>query len=162
MRGKLGYSVSPLVAVVDDYSGHQTYMAIKRGASQVINLAISLDNQFRTLQMSLARSSASPSWTTAKSSTPITQARSKLAETAAGSSIASDRPEAPNQNHDHESDILITLLCGRETVSSIARKFFCSERTMYRKIRSLYDRLDVDSRSELRTLIATNRYGTAG
>lgn len=49
---------------------------------------------------------------------------------------------------------LMRLLCGDETIGAIARRSFCSERTMYRRIRALYDRLGVANRCELRDMVA--------
>ncbi|WP_214369600.1 hypothetical protein [Pseudonocardia sp. H11422] len=57
-----------------------------------------------------------------------------------------------------ESELLTELLYGRQTVSAISRRFFCSERSMYRWIRRLYDELGVRSRSELRSRVATRRH----
>ncbi|MEE1786410.1 helix-turn-helix domain-containing protein [Streptomyces sp. SP17BM10] len=49
---------------------------------------------------------------------------------------------------------LVRLLCTSMTVSEIARHHYCSERSMYRRIRRLYDHLDVGNRTELVTLAA--------
>ncbi|MER2208100.1 MAG: LuxR C-terminal-related transcriptional regulator [Rhodococcus sp. (in: high G+C Gram-positive bacteria)] len=158
LRGRLGCSLSPLVALVDDYSGHQTYLAIKRGASRVVNLAIALDHQIHALQVSLACGAG----TTQQNSTPTPMRPARETGAATVSTISRDTPDAPHSVQRDESDVLVRLLCSDETVSSISRKFFCSERTMYRKIRSLYEQLNVESRTELRALVATNRHGKVG
>lgn len=44
---------------------------------------------------------------------------------------------------------LMRMLCSSMTVSEIARRYYCSERTMYRRIRKLYDDVGVRSRAEL-------------
>ncbi|SCK48548.1 helix-turn-helix transcriptional regulator [Streptomyces sp. WMMB 322] len=44
---------------------------------------------------------------------------------------------------------LMRMLCSSMTVSEIARRYYCSERTMYRRIRRLYDEVGVRSRAEL-------------
>lgn len=49
---------------------------------------------------------------------------------------------------------LLHSLCTSATVSEIARRHYCSERSMYRRIRRLYDDLGVGGRSELLSLAA--------
>ncbi|MFJ9418990.1 hypothetical protein ACIRPT_33250 [Streptomyces sp. NPDC101227] len=49
---------------------------------------------------------------------------------------------------------LLHSLCTSATVSEIARRHYCSERSMYRRIRRLYDDLGVAGRSELLSLAA--------
>lgn len=44
---------------------------------------------------------------------------------------------------------LMRMLCSSMTVTEIARRYYCSERTMYRRIRKLYDDVGVRSRAEL-------------
>lgn len=44
---------------------------------------------------------------------------------------------------------LMRMLCSSMTVCEIARRYYCSERTMYRRIRKLYDDVGVSSRAEL-------------
>lgn len=44
---------------------------------------------------------------------------------------------------------LMRMLCSSMTVCEIARRYYCSERTMYRRIRKLYDDVGVGSRAEL-------------
>lgn len=119
------YARSPVVVVVaHDYLGHQTHTAINAGAAGVINLAIPPERQVHALGALLGLGAASPSADLDK--------------------ILSDR----------DAVLLARLLCGPETVGAIARRFFCSERTMYRKIRVLYAQLRISNRAELRSLIA--------
>ncbi|MEU9115103.1 hypothetical protein AB0D04_25775 [Streptomyces sp. NPDC048483] len=49
---------------------------------------------------------------------------------------------------------LLHSLCTSATVSEIARRHYCSERSMYRRIRRLYDDLGVTGRAELLSLAA--------
>ncbi|MFI9050786.1 hypothetical protein [Streptomyces sp. NPDC053427] len=49
---------------------------------------------------------------------------------------------------------LLQVLCTSATVSEIARRHYCSERSMYRRIRRLYDDLGVTGRAELLSLAA--------
>lgn len=118
------YRRTPVVVVVDDYLGHQTHIAIGAGATAVINLAIPADRQVHALGALL------------------------------GLGATSLRAAVADILSDHDAALLARLLCGPETVGAIARRFFCSERTMYRKIRALYARLRVSSRAELRALLA--------
>ena len=41
-----------------------------------------------------------------------------------------------------------------ETMSVIAKSFYCSERSIYRRVRQLYDRFEVPGRTELRIVLA--------
>ncbi|WP_156934820.1 hypothetical protein [Pseudonocardia spinosispora] len=115
---------APVVVVVDDYLGHQTHVAIDAGATAVINLAIPAERQVHALGALL------------------------------GLGATSLRAAVADILSDHDAALLARLLSGPETVAAISRRFFCSERTMYRKIRALYARLRVSSRAELRALLA--------
>ncbi|MFF4605283.1 helix-turn-helix transcriptional regulator [Streptomyces sp. NPDC001339] len=61
-------------------------------------------------------------------------------------------PQLPLSESDKE---LVRLLCTSITVSEIARRYYCSERSMYRRIRKLYDKLGIAGRTELTSLAAT-------
>jgi DNA-binding NarL/FixJ family response regulator len=136
LREQFGYWLSPIVAVVNDCHGHQTYTAIKCGATCVLNVAIPAEAQVKLLQ-----SMALPG--------PVIDEQPR-------STALRPVPDAAQQRQlaDGEAETLTHLLCSDETVCTIARRFFCSERTMYRKIRTLYDALNVSGRSELRSLVA--------
>lgn len=140
-----GHWFSPVVAVVHDYSGHQTYSAIKHGASSVLNLAIPVGGQLAAVRATAITAGNSR----ADSGTRVSDEPMALHERVAG--FAGSRAL-----DDEELDRLKNMLCSEETVSAIARRFFCSERTMYRRIRMLYDKLQVSSRAELRSLLATS------
>ncbi|MFG2141125.1 hypothetical protein [Streptomyces sp. NPDC048650] len=59
----------------------------------------------------------------------------------------------PPQLPDSERELL-QVLCTSATVNEIARRHYCSERSMYRRIRRLYDGLGVAGRAELLMLAA--------
>ncbi|MBK0870759.1 MAG: response regulator transcription factor [Saccharopolyspora sp.] len=141
-----GHWLSPVVAVVHDYNGHQTYSAIKHGASSVLNLAIPVGAQLEAVRATAINAGNSR----ADADTRVSNALMAPYERAAG--FAGE----PTMD-DEELDRLKNMLCSEETVSAIARRFFCSERTLYRRIRMLYDKLQVSSRAELRSLLATSR-----
>lgn len=67
-------------------------------------------------------------------------------------SVGEARPSAPAV--DEADRGLLRLLCSSMTVSEIARHHYCSERTMYRRIRKLYDDFGVRSRAELVPLVS--------
>lgn len=173
LREDFGCCISPVVAVVNDCSGHQTYTAIKYGASSVLNLAISVEAQVNALQAVLT---APP----VPGETAVQHVRVRSLPDRPAHQVAAPRdltppreiaqrgpePRAANvlvghegcQLTEDEADTLANLLCTDEKVCAIARRFFCSERTMYRKIRMLYDRLQVSGRSELRALRAVRAH----
>ncbi|AJT63379.1 hypothetical protein T261_1694 [Streptomyces lydicus] len=61
--------------------------------------------------------------------------------------------ESPPALPDCDRELLHSL-CTSATVSEIARRHYCSERSMYRRIRRLYDDLGVTGRAELLSLAA--------
>lgn len=158
LRTQLGHCLSPVVGVVDDYSGHQTYNAIKRGASCVLNLASSPNAQLSVLRAALTSCAVTTSAAQGASERSEPVQAGTPANAATASAFALQRRHARCTGFaSTEIDVLIKLLCSEETVSSIAHRFFCSERTMYRKIRALYDELNVSGRMELRTMMAVSR-----
>jgi DNA-binding NarL/FixJ family response regulator len=56
---------------------------------------------------------------------------------------------------DREHILLIQLLCGPDTIPAIARRFYCSERSMHRRIRRIYDIFGVSGRTELRSFVSS-------
>lgn len=125
-----------IVAVVNDVNGHQTYQAMSAGATCVFNLAIPVDKQIDTLHAVFTTY-------TGAAEPPL-----RLAPTIPESST--DQME----RMDEEDRLLISLLCGSRPISSIAKRFYCSERSMYRRMRQIYDYFGVSSRNELRSAIA--------
>jgi DNA-binding CsgD family transcriptional regulator len=120
--------LSLLIAVTNDVSGHHTYYAIRAGANFVCNLGIMGESQIGMMHAQLQAHRVS-----------------KRVDTPA----ARLRPVSALHQSDRE---LIRLLRTSMTVSEIARRHYCSERSMYRRIRRLYDDLGVRGRAELMTL----------
>ncbi|MGH3568944.1 MAG: hypothetical protein ACRDRH_23545 [Pseudonocardia sp.] len=134
----------PVAGVVSDRTGHQTYLALRAGATAVINLLLPVQHRVEALQSVLE------------------QAR-RASPTAGGPALgpalrAVATPIRDGLRDPRETEVLIDLLCGPHTVSLIARRFFCSERSMYRRIRRLYDEAGVTGRAELRAAVALHGY----
>ncbi|MGH3871147.1 MAG: helix-turn-helix transcriptional regulator [Pseudonocardiaceae bacterium] len=133
-----------IVAVVNDMTGHQTYQAMSSGATCVFNLAILVDKQLDLLHTVL---------------------RAHVGAAARPVRLASTEPRIPQQPAslaqclDEENRLLIDLLCGPHTISSIAKRFYCSERSMYRRVRRVYESFGVSSRNELRSAVAVSHVG---
>ncbi|MFE0021729.1 hypothetical protein [Amycolatopsis sp. NPDC059021] len=136
--------LAPILAIVDDLSGHQTYRAMMGGATAVLNLELPVGKQESVLQ---ALFESCPGADGARLR-PVARPgeRCRLGQ-------HDRRPPAGGTRVDH-SELLVSLLCGSNTIAAIARRFYCSERSMYRRVRRLYDTLGVAGRSELRTLMA--------
>lgn len=128
-----------IVAVVNDVNGYQTYQAMSSGATCVFNLAIPVDKQIDVLH-AVFRAHAG-----------TTERPVRLVPT--GPSIPQD-PVSLTRCTDEEIRLLISLLCGSHTISSIAKRFYCSERSMYRRVRRIYEFFGVSSRNELRSAVA--------
>jgi DNA-binding NarL/FixJ family response regulator len=127
----------PIIAVVNDLDGHQTFRAIDNGASGVLNVRLPAEMQVGAVLAAcdglVRRASVG--------------ARPQLA---GGAVCVLERdgevPAAPE-----ETSRLVRLLCGTGSISSIAQQFYCSERSMYRRLRRLYEQMGVSGRSELRS-----------
>ncbi|MFC7886359.1 DNA-binding response regulator [Streptomyces sp. NPDC057376] len=169
------HPMSLLVAVTHDISGLRTYYGIRAGADFVLNLAIPGDAQTDLLR---AHIRAHRVTTAARSGPAADPATTRLRAIPAGhvrhqgeghgiKHGADDRradpalrgsPEPPPAPAPPEYDgELVRLLCTAMTVTEIARHYYCSERSMYRRIRKLYDALGVGSRAEL--MSAAGRLG---
>lgn len=135
-----------IVAVVNDVNGQQTYQAMSAGATCVLNLAIPMDKQIDTLCAVL------------RAHTGATGRPFRLVAT--GPTVP-ESSVGPTRCTDEQSKLLIDMLCGSHTVSSIAKRFYCSERSMYRRVRRIYDVFGVSNRSELRSAIAVSHAGVA-
>lgn len=130
----------PVAGVVSDRTGHQTYLALRAGATAVINLLLPVQHQVEALQSVLEQAR----WASPTVGSPALRA--------VATPIRDGLPDP------RETEVLIDLLCGPHTVSLIARRFFCSERSMYRRIRRLYDEAGVTGRAELRAAVALSGY----
>jgi DNA-binding NarL/FixJ family response regulator len=121
--------LTPILAVVADLSGHQTCRAMLGGATSVLNTELPHARQDSVLRAVLGAAPPTPPPSRTAVPAPV------------GDPAAGD-------------ELLVRLLCGANTVAAIARRFYCSERSMYRRVRRLYDAVGVSSRSELRILVA--------
>ncbi|MGW0246726.1 helix-turn-helix transcriptional regulator [Nocardia goodfellowii] len=151
------HAVGLIVAVTNDVTGHSTYFAIRSGANFVINVAIPGERQAEMIcsQMreSTRHASKSPRPTVRGSST--TKPHIELGHPPKLGEAPS--PEGPtslgadsSRKMLSESDVrLLGLLRSSMTVAEIARLNYVSERSMYRRIRSLYDMVGVASRTQL-------------
>ncbi|MFF2964368.1 DNA-binding response regulator [Streptomyces sp. NPDC057963] len=162
---RVRHPLSLLVAVTNDVSGYRTYYAIRSGANFVLNLAIPSESQrdllYAQLRAHLMAGPADSMATAGPQGLPADQGgrqrcRYHGGETPAGadgdreSDIPGEHLRAALPSHDAE---LMRLLCTSITVSEIARRYYyCSERSMYRRIRRLYDDLGVGGRAELISL----------
>ncbi|MFF0739654.1 DNA-binding response regulator [Streptomyces sp. NPDC004111] len=140
------HPLSLITAVTDDVTGHRTYGAIKSGANAVLNLAIPGERQIEMLVAQFhAHLEPRPVLSQVPSQTPRTgpaHGRGRPPQPQAGQ---------PGQPLDTE---LMRLLCTPMTVAEIARRHYCSERSMYRRIRQLYDEVGVRGRTELMAKVA--------
>ncbi|MFI7408987.1 helix-turn-helix transcriptional regulator [Streptomyces sp. NPDC049627] len=130
---RVRHPLALLIAVTNDVSGHHTYYAIRSGANFVFNLAISGESQIGMVHAQLsahahAHGDEADEAPTDEPPRPVLPAATELRR---------DERE------------LVRELCTSMTVSEIARRHYCSERSMYRRIRRLYDELGVRGRAEL-------------
>ncbi|MFF9814347.1 DNA-binding response regulator [Streptomyces sp. NPDC014006] len=145
------HAMALLIAVTDDVSGHLTYNAIRSGANCVLNLAIPEERQIDLL-LARCRAHASPDTDSPAAGRPAF----RLCVLPDGAPI---RPPVPAPGTEPYPALaprpggydaaLLRMLCTSATVSEIARRNYCSERSMYRRIRKLYDAFGVSGRSEL-------------
>lgn len=161
------HAMALLIAVTDDVSGHFTYNAIRSGANFVFNLAIPEERQIDLL-LARCRAHGSPDADSPGAGRPAfrlcvlpdgAQVRPSTPAdpTAADPTAAPVRPSLPADDSrpvgsaraDGYDAALLRMLCTSATVSEIARRNYCSERSMYRRIRKLYDAFGVSGRSEL-------------
>lgn len=148
------HAMGLIVAVTNDLTGHSTYFAIRAGANFVVNIAMSIERQAELLRTQLldhvhaARGNRRPSVREVIVNHPgqelprnrnIVPATDIRRPTAKASPAALDDFDAR----------LLRMLRTSMTVAEIARHNYLSERSMYRRIRNLYDTLGVHSRAEL-------------
>lgn len=136
--------LAPIVAVVNDRTGQQAYRAVCGGASSVLNLTQPRSEQETILR---ALSTGRP---------PAGGTVTRLRSVAGGTRQARPEPAADHWPCDGPAvveDQLVELLRGRSTISVIAARLYCSERSMYRRVRRLYDAFGVSGRAELRDVL---------
>jgi DNA-binding NarL/FixJ family response regulator len=138
--------LAPILAVVNDPTDYQAHRARMSGATSVLNLTWPVAEQDAVLRALCAGAQPVSAGVTRLRLVAERARRPRSALSEAALAVADD-PEA-----DLES--LVTLLCGSSTISAIAARRYCSERSMYRRVRWLYDTLGVSSRSELRAKMA--------
>ncbi|MGW5716547.1 helix-turn-helix transcriptional regulator [Amycolatopsis sp. NPDC003865] len=117
-----------VLGVVDDVSGSQTYAAMHAGAHGVLNL-----------QLPPARA--------------VTVIHRQAARVALG---APEGPDAGPALSVSDFAVLEMVIEARST-REMARRFYCSERTMYRRLRDIYGHIGVDGRRGLLELLATRQ-----
>ncbi|WP_069165969.1 helix-turn-helix transcriptional regulator [Nocardia altamirensis] len=138
------HAMGLIVAVTNDITGHSTYFAIRSGANFVVNLAISGDRQAEILRGQLREHARTTQPATAP--TPLA-ATGGTRRPAAVRDLPTTKPR--RRTLDDSDKLLIQMLRSSMTVAEIARHCYMSERSMYRRIRQLYDKVGVASRAEL-------------
>ncbi|MFE0253643.1 DNA-binding response regulator [Streptomyces sp. NPDC059010] len=136
---RVRHPLALLIAVTNDVSGHHTYYAIRSGANFVFNLAIAGESQIGMVHAQLSAHAAAHA-EEAEAQGPRRHPRPARPAL----------PAVPELRRDERE--LVRELCTSMTVSEIARRHYCSERSMYRRIRRLYDEFGVRGRTELVSL----------
>ncbi|GHH40756.1 helix-turn-helix transcriptional regulator [Streptomyces candidus] len=149
-----------LIAVTNDISGHPTYYAIRSGANFVFNLAIEGRRQVGIVHARLRAHAEARAFATTRLQ-PVPH-RAAVGTALQVPAPAAPPPVWPTPELSAEDRDLARQLCTPMTVSEIARSHYCSERSMYRRIRRLYDSLGVGNRSELKTLVSADLASTEG
>ncbi|MFJ8648228.1 helix-turn-helix transcriptional regulator [Streptomyces sp. NPDC093546] len=158
---RVRHPLSLLIAVTTDVSGYRTYYAIRSGANFVLNLAIPAESQIDMLYAQL-RAHSMTTTRLEPTAEPAGPAAPWLQAIRSHDEHHPEEPARPRtyQHVSHppalcEGDLeLARMLCTSMTVSEIARRHYCSERSMYRRIRRLYDDLGVAGRAELMAMAA--------
>lgn len=134
------FPLAQVVAVVNEVEGFRTREALQAGAALVINAHIPIEQYREVLQLTARRSEQTPA--------PI----------AFRETLSDDRVDIgplSGMRHLGSADReLFGLLCSSRRTIDIAAELFCSERSVYRRIRSLYELCGVRNRAELRGLAA--------
>lgn len=158
-----------VVGVVMDMTGHHTHRAIEHGATWVLNALLPPASCMNMLRMvveavipggrtaSLSeRCPASPGL--AYRAVPVRTNRAGPIRLETAPDTAADAGVSPGIRPAWQSDEaekeLLELLSGPAPISEIAKRFYCSERSMYRQLRSLYARYGVEGRQQLRRALA--------
>lgn len=130
--------LTPILTIVNDLDGYQTCRAMVSGATSVLNLELPRNKQRMIIQSFLGFEDE-PSVVNM--------------ESIGGGESGQLAAEPPSM--DADEIFLIDLLCGQVTIATIARMSYCSERSMYRRVRELYTKMGVSSRAELRARAAS-------
>ncbi|MFQ6327138.1 helix-turn-helix transcriptional regulator [Nocardia sp. CWNU-33] len=153
------HAMGLIVAVTDDVTGHSTYSAIRFGADFVINVAIPGERQAEMLRAQLGEFMHSARIDTRPALLGAVTDHSASSRGQHAEPRRDDAPEAADlpplgisvgRSAWTEFDIrLLRMLRTPMTVAEIARANYLSERSIYRRIRNLYNALGVVSRTEL-------------
>ena len=136
------YPFAAVVAAVIDPTGLISLSAIEAGASLVLNLLIPPEHAVPVIAQQLLAHlnyGGIDGLFAARDSTPR------------WSSDCSLSTVLPATDSDHQ---LLHLLMSGQSTSQLARRFYCSERSMYRRLRNVYDRIGVSGRYELMNRMA--------
>lgn len=133
------------IAVVTDASGQQTHAAFQSGATLVVNTLIPPAYSASAVQALLVTHKVASA---SSDRYPLRQQRPPQTP-----NISRSEPLLAGQGGDDFSDAsLVASLHGPCTITDLARQFFCSERSMYRRARQVYKYFGVAGRYELRQL----------
>ncbi|MEU7143127.1 helix-turn-helix domain-containing protein [Nocardia sp. NPDC046473] len=146
------HAMGLIVAVTNDLTGHATYFAIRSGANFVVNIAISVERQAELLRTQLldhVRSVRHDRPPSVRGSVPSGLRPESTRNIASPKEIRRPAARRGQVALDEFDTHLLRMLRTSMTVAEIARLNYLSERSMYRRIRNLYDTLGVHSRAEL-------------
>ncbi|MFI6997900.1 hypothetical protein [Nocardia sp. NPDC050175] len=146
------HAMGLIVAVTNDLTGHSTYFAIRSGANFVVNIAISVERQAELLRTQLldhVRSVRHDRLPSVRGSVPNGRRSEPTRNIASPKDIRRPAAQSGQVELDEFDTHLLRMLRTSMTVAEIARLNYLSERSMYRRIRSLYETLGVHSRAEL-------------
>jgi DNA-binding NarL/FixJ family response regulator len=130
--------LTPILAVVNDHTDQQAQRALACGATSVLNVRQPEPEQRAILRM-LCRGGS-----------PFVGPVTHLWSVNGRAERFRSRPGQPADEPEADLDELLDLLSGPCTISTIAARLYCSERSLYRRVRRLYDALGVSGRTELR------------
>ncbi|MFI9406674.1 hypothetical protein [Nocardia sp. NPDC052316] len=156
---RAAHAMGLIVAVTNDVTGHATYFAIRAGANFVINIAIAVERQAEILRAHLFdQQSARPEKPSPSvfGTVPNRSAKSPRQGSTRAREVTQAVGRMPRSSTlDHRVELdefdaeLLRMLRTSMTVAEIARHNYLSERSMYRRIRALYNTLGVRNRAEL-------------
>ncbi|MGW0178189.1 hypothetical protein [Nocardia sp. NPDC003345] len=152
--------MSLVVAVTHDVTGHSTYYAMRSGASFVINLAIPGPQQSDLLRAHLRNlpgvvhdAARGPDLqlvsVRADARTTDEGIRVPVPEGAEATARTGTESGGGHRGLSRAESQLVRMLRTPMTIAEIARHNYMSERSMYRRVRALYNVLGVTGRSEL-------------
>ncbi|MGY1941896.1 helix-turn-helix transcriptional regulator [Nocardia asiatica] len=154
-----------LIAITNDVTGHPTYYAIRSGATFVVNLAIPNEYQSALVQSQLyshtrdavthETSAQSKGTATGADAHKVVNLHTCIASTQQKSTANGETEDFAHIIGTETSALgrseleLISMLRTPMTIAEIARQNYMSERSMYRRIRKIYQILGIAGRVEL-------------